>query len=240
VALFFYGVLIILENNNQESLNKKQKNRRKRYKKPTLLIFIAVCFILVPIFNTFYHSIVLKVPIQSVLIGYDWIAIVLMTSCVVTGAGLLFLELWSWYLFLIQASIIIFYNVYNIVVNINYYNLIILSQSLILFILAGYFLRRDVFAPFLSKEVRGFRKAKRRESEIHVEVDNNKFVTQNISNTGIRIFWADCPKKPGDSVKISFLLHSKPINVTGGITRIWNDEVSIAFRKDHENDLESE
>jgi hypothetical protein len=223
-------------------LEKKLKNlfgilkvdRRKRYKKPLLLILIALCFILAPIFNTIYNAIFLNIPLLVVLKSYDFLAIILMTTLIITGIGLLFLKIWSWYLFLIQAAIIIIYNVFNIIEKANYYNVFILAQSLILFLLAGYFLRRDIFEPFFSKEFRGFRKAKRQQAEGTVQIDGEIYPILNISEKGFRVKWSNCPKKSGDPVQISNLerLGSYSAPSMGGITRIWEDEVSIAYRKE--------
>jgi hypothetical protein len=208
-----------------------KRDRRRRYKKPLLLVLIAVCFIFAPLINTLYNAIVLNIPIILVIQGYDISALILMGTCLISGIGLLFLKLWSWYLFLFQALIIISFNVYNIYERANYYNIFILCQSLVLFVFAGYFLRRDVFAPFFTIEARGFRRAKREKAEITVEVDGLSFTAKNISAAGLCVTWPNCPKKPGDEVTISFLLDSEPVSVPGGITRIRNYEVSLAFRK---------
>ena len=106
--------------------------RRKRLKKPILLVIIAICFIFAPVINTLYNAIVLKIPISLVLHGYNFAAVILMGTCIITGIGLLFIRLWSWYLFLIQAAVIISYNVYNIFEKANYYNIFIFVQSFIL------------------------------------------------------------------------------------------------------------
>ena len=207
------------------------RDERKRYQKPFLLLVISVGFILAPVFNTIYNSLFLHINIVHVWRGYHPLAYLLMSICILNGIGLLLLHRWSWYLFLVVAVTILSYNLYCLTEMVNVYNISLFAQSLGLFLVIAYFLRMDILAPFFATEPRGFRKAKRTKTQVNILVDNLKFVTEDISSIGLSVAWPDCNKNIGDEVGISFLMHSKPVEIKAGITRIDKGIVALAFRR---------
>ena len=47
----------------------------------------------------------------------------------------------------------------------------------------------------------------------------------------MRLHCPACPKKTGEALDISFLMHSKPVKIIGEIIAIRGDEVAIDFKE---------
>jgi hypothetical protein len=212
------------------SLSVEYDERRKRLKRPSLLLLIAIGFIFAPVINITFNSLYYDYPFLIILKEFPLPALIILGICPFIGLGLLSLSKWAWYFFAFFSLTAIGYNIYRFFAYPSSYNTGILIFSIIILVITGYFLRRDIYAPFLTDDKRGFRSTKRYSTEVFVIIDKTQYRTIDISSKGLSVKWPSCPKKTGDEVSLSFLLHSKPIELKGGITRIKDDEVAIAFR----------
>ena len=213
---------------------KKSKERRRRLKKPLILTTIGVVFLFLPVFNVIFNSIYYSIPLNESLLTFSTFGIILLLLSPIIGVGILQVQKWGWYAFVMYNFLVIGFNFYTILNRGNIYTYSIFFQSISFFIVIGYFLLRDISAPYFSLIQRGFRSEKRKELQIDVKIDGNIYKTKNISNLGLLVEWPYCTKNPGDEIEIEILGNTTDLNSTSrkaGIVRLIDIDVGIAFRK---------
>lgn len=205
-----------------------KKERRRRIKRPKRITLIALSFILAPLLTTIYNLIFLAVPLNDSFRLYNPISILLLMMAPLVGIGILQVKRWGWYFFLSYIFIIILYNIDLFVAKSNVYYGLSLVQTTILSILAAFFLKHDISAPYFSVIQRGFRRGRRKKMRKIVYIANSEYKTIDISKRGILICWPNCKNKLGDEIKLK--IYKKGKFISGGIVRIDDSNVGIAFR----------
>ena len=77
---------------------------------------------------------------------------------------------------------------------------------------------------------RGWRLQKRKPIEIDVTIDNENKKTKDICKNGFYVNWINCEKEINQEVNVNFKLNDILFDLKGGIVRIDESGVGIAFR----------
>lgn len=125
-----------------------------------------------------------------------------LVGSMVVGAGILRIKRWGWWAFAIYTPVLVLYDVYGFARHPSLYNGGALAQTVIVFGAIGYFMRRDVFAPYLAPVARGFREAERIDLTAPITVNGVARRTQDVSLTGCFILWKGCPHPIGHRLTV--------------------------------------
>lgn len=203
------------------------KERRRRLHRPFVLSFIGICYITSPIFNVLFNSIMYNDELRNAFYRYDNTAVLLLLITPIVGLGILQVRPWGWYSFVLHSLAMLAYNVYNVFNAGNTYNYVIFYNSVLLLGFCAYFLRREISAPYFADEERGFRRSARQLIEKNVVINGHQLKTVDLSDRGLLANWPNCDLSPGNEVHI-LIEGDQPRR--GGIVRIDQDKVGIAFR----------
>lgn len=206
---------------------------RTREKIPFLIQVIGYGLILSPLLNMVFNSLYLGVPLNRILFRYDSLGVVILHLAPVAGAGILTLQSWGYFVFIVYAITVIAYNILMLVRSTDWYNGMILIQSLIFLSLAAFFLGKDRSKPYLSRGKRGFRRSKRHNVVHEVIIGGKRFRTINVSETGMLLAWTDCELAPGAEVYVE--LPNEGESFPAGIVRVGRNVVGIARRNKQNN-----
>jgi hypothetical protein len=244
-------------------INRKWK-KRKRIHRPNTLIAFGIFFLILPFLNyigiaiRFKHMLIEFSNIMGELYSLEMILLVIP---VFVGVGILLVQTWGWWLFIFYAILLTLHNSITIFHDPAVYNLNSLIQTVIAFAAIYYFLKKEVSAPYLFRPKdnlvlsnilenygnmfnipNGWRRAKRRNAEIRINLSNHALVTKNLSSSGFYADWIDPPFQPNDAVQIDFKINDKSYDLKGGVVRVDETGIGIAFRdltKEMKKSLES-
>jgi len=206
--------------------------RRRRLRRPTPLVAFAVLFLLLPLLN--YVAISLNRATLT-----DPLAFAATLSPVgralwlvppIVALGLLWVSRWGWWLFLAYAPTLALYNLVGFSRNPTPFNLAAVAQTLVAFAAMAYFLRRDVYAPYLSSVRRGWRHAPRVPLVAPVAIDGVQYKTVNVSDRGCYVEWSGYSGAIGDSLSLQLTLGGDAFSLEAGAVRIDRAAVGVAFR----------
>ena len=209
-------------------------NKRKRISRPKTLLFFGLFFLSIPIWNYFSVAYYNQVPITAVKLvfkNFQVIEILILISSLIVGIGLLLVKRWGWYSFLVYAALFILYNLYTLISNPILYNIGAFVQTLLGFLAITYFLRKDISAPYFKLYPRGWRGEIRYPIQIAVKVNSDTRTTRDFSETGFYVDWQNCDLNLNQEVQIEISKDKDIIHLVGGIVRIDENGVGIAFRK---------
>lgn len=206
---------------------------RVRIKRPFSLIFFGIFFILLPVINYASKVIWYGVSIfsfEAIYQSFGTVGSVLLLLSIIVGIGLLIPQKWGWFAFVIYAPLLITYNAASLINNQSSYNIGALIQSIIAFLAIGYFLQRDKLSVYLNIYPRGWRLKKRKEISIPISINDKFYKSKNIGVRGVYILFTDCPFSLTEEVNLKMDLNGKEIATKGGVARIDQDGVGIAYR----------
>jgi hypothetical protein len=210
------------------------KERRRRFRKPVLLLGFSILILLLPISN--YIGMSMKYNFNwyepHFLIKNanlpEWI---LLISALLSGLGLLFVKRWGWWLFVLSSFTFISYNSYMFLTIPNSATKGPLIQTLLIVAALSYFLRKDIFNPYMKLYKRGWRFLKRYPIYTGININDKIYKTENISLGGAFVKWPDCNLKINTEVTVYFELHKEGFMTKAGIaTIVPGYGVGIAFR----------
>lgn len=90
---------------------------------------------------------------------------------IVVGAGLLAVRRWAWRAFVVYAPAFAILDIYGFANAPTWFNAGALAETVFAFGAMAYFIRRDIFAPYLAEQDRGFRDRTRHNMTVPVLVD---------------------------------------------------------------------
>ena len=81
------------------------------------------------------------------------------------------------------------------------------------------------------KHRRGWRLLKRFPVEIDVSIGDKTFLTENVGNGGMQVYWPDCDQPVNAPLKLAFNLSGEEFQLVAGVAvRTTDGQVGIAFR----------
>jgi hypothetical protein len=220
-------------------------NKRARLSRPKTLLIFGLIFLIIPFVNYYFLASNMGLPLTKfriVLFHSDIFALVLLLMAFVVGAGLLLVQRWGWYFFLFYATCLIVYDLHLFLFNFKLENFVFLFNSLVGLTAVFYFVRKDISAPYFKMYPRGWRLQKRKPIEVDVEIDSKQFKTTDLSSGGFYLLWNECPYEINQRVTFTLKLEDKTHFLQGGLVRIDENGVGIAFRNNSslvEKDLAS-
>ena len=175
-------------------------------RRPPLLIAIGVLFLAVlPVVNFVVRARVLHIALTAplhVVASFSGVEKAILAGSIVVGAGVLAVQRWGWWLFVVYAPLFAIYDLYLFKTNPILFNIGALAETVVAFAAMAYFLRRDIYAPFLAEEDRGFRDMGRFDITVPIVVDDVKRRTRDVSEDGCFVIWRTCPHEVGHIVTV--------------------------------------
>ena len=212
------------------------KNRRKRMSRPPAMIVFGTLLIALPFLNygwfTLQYGIppILVKPAFQAIMNHEPFFLVLFPLSVGAGAGLIAVQKWGWYAFLVYAILLIPHNAVVALQSSKSTNWSILVTSIIAFAAAFYFLKKDIRAPFLNMSPRGWRWQNRSPLQIPVIINGKEGLTLDFSPTGMYVELDDTLLEASDPVTVQLYLRGRLREIAGGIVRVDDNGVGVAFR----------
>ena len=199
-----------------------------KIKRPWLHHVIILGYALAPLANFAIFSIFSPYPLSYVFKNFFnffgvFGTIVLATEPFVALA-LYMVRKESFYLFIAHAILCLVQNILSLAHSSNYYNLGILLGSITLLAIVVFIIQRDFRAPYMHILPRSWRLDKRRDIEVGINVNNKKYMTGDISLTGV--FIRNIDLEPGDEVKIN--IDAFDFSTTASVVRV--DETGSGLR----------
>lgn len=202
------------------------------HRRPPLVWAFAAFFLLLPAFNYVaraYRKGLSVVDTARVLEGFGPVGQALLAGGVLVGVGLLSVRVWGWWLFVVYAPLLTLYDLYLFVGHPVLYNVGALAQTALGFLAVGYFLRRDIYAPYLARTRRGWRGGRRHALELPVDVDGVARATRDLSAGGCFVVWPGCDLAPGTQVRVGFELGGQSFELPARVARVDDMGAGLAF-----------
>lgn len=207
--------------------------RRNRISIPITIKIISIILILSPVYN-----LVLKLTaegwsfkIESILklqfLFHDYFFLFVPVIC---GIGLLRVKKWSWYLFLFYSSVLIFFNLFFTIKNYSKLNVYSLLESIITFSAMVYFLQKNISAPYFKLYPRGWRLEKRNPLNVKIKLNDEEFLTRDISDKGFYIDLRNLSLEINEKVEIEIFGTENSKIFKAGLVRIDESGAGFAFR----------
>ncbi len=207
--------------------------RRRRLRRPASLTVFGALFLGLPLLNYVSIAYRLSIPLTHVTLIFanlNALEIILLLGALPVGAGLLLVKKWGWWSFLAYSLILIAYNGFVFLTKPFGENLGALLLTIVGCVAMGWFMRRDISAPYLKLYPRGWRMQRRRPLVFEIEVDGIVRRTKDAGQRGVYVDWPHCRQNPGDAVDVAFRLNNNQYRLTGGVVRVDEDGAGIAFR----------
>ncbi|MDX1959241.1 MAG: PilZ domain-containing protein [Leptospiraceae bacterium] len=212
-------------------------DRRKRARIPKPVLFVGLVCIAYPFLNYYNLTSYYSLPLSGFSILWSELNIVqkfLLFLPLVSGVGILLIQKFGYYSFLLNAGLLIFFNLYAIFrypIARNWFSLI---EVIIVSSICIYLLRKDISIPFLNQFSRGFRRARRKPVQIPIRIfildDSLTFTTINLSYRGFSVSWENCPLEINSETKVQFSILEKKFDQSVGVVRKEGTLVAFAFR----------
>jgi len=199
-----------------------------------MLVFFATMFLILPFLNYWGLSWKFGLPWylpHRVIAAISNPERVWLATTLIVGIGLAGIRRWGWWLFLVSSIGFVVYNAVMFCVYPIGPNRGAVLHTLAVLCALGYFLRRDIFPPYLARYRRGWRLLKRYPIQAKARVNDAEYTTTNISLGGFYALWPDCNLKPNSDVKIVLDLEGEHFESRGGIAIVNGGKgVGISFR----------
>ena len=208
-------------------------DRRRRLKRPFSLTVFGFIFLSLPLVRYFQvcyeKNISYDYPLFFIQ-SLDTLDLILLFAPLIVAAGTLIIKPWGWYFFLAYSALLICYNLYRF-----FHESAIYNFSTVLFSFLGalaviFFTSKDISAPYLRMTRRGWRRHLRRNIQVKIKVNNTRRTTRDINELGAYVKWSKCELDLSEEVDVSFSTPSIRYHIKGGIVRIDDDGIGIAFR----------
>jgi hypothetical protein len=164
----------------------------------------------------------------AVLAGASPIALAMIFFPLLVGIGLLTVSRWGWWLFVVYAPALCLYSIYVLIRRPVLFNVGALAQTVIAFAAIRYFLRRDIYAPYLADAPRGWRGKTRLSRSLDVTVDGKSLKTRDVSELGCYLLWPASGKASGDAIKVHVSMGGREVELAGTVARV--DEAGLGVR----------
>lgn len=236
----------------QDKETKQKWKKRKRINRPKTLLGFGIFFLILPLVN--YIGIAIRfqhrlVEFSNIMEELHSLEIILLFTPVFVSIGILTVQTWGYYLFLFYAIILTLHNTITLFRDPAVYNYNSFIQTIIVFGAVFYFLKKEISAPYLFrpqdnivlsnvfenfrsifKIPNGWRRAKRKNAEIRINLSNHSLSTKNFSEAGFYADWIDPPFNPSEEVQIDFSINQQAYKVKGGVVRVDETGIGVAFR----------
>lgn len=213
----------------------KKEDRRKRLSKPRALLVFGAVFMVLPVLNYFLVAYRLEIHYSLVAIVFSRMpahTLVMLGLPFVVGIGLLQVKKWGWWAFLCYAVLLLSHNTVSFIIDPGYYNFGSIFNSLIFFIAIVYFTRKDISAPYFKMYPRGWRLQQRKPVVMKIKVNEMQLETNDFTQSGFYVEWADHDLSPGDEVQVRVTpAEGEERVLTGGVVRVDAAGAGIAFRR---------
>ena len=209
------------------------RERRRRIRRPWTLKLFGVLFLALPIINYLGAAFAQGVSpryYQIIFRSLNPIELAFLGLAVLTGIGLLMVKKWGWWLTLFFSGALSLYNLVVFFMTFSVYNLGALFMTIFGVTAIIYSTWKDISAPYMKMYPRGWRYQIRRPVSVSVRVNDLEFESRDMSRRGLFVNWVDCDLSPGDPVLINFELNGNAYDLAGGIVRMDEGGVGIAFR----------
>ncbi len=241
-----------MQNINELPEAKQKWKKRKRIHRPKTLIFFGLFFLILPFINYIGIAIRFKhrlVEFSNIFGELHSLEIIILIIPVFVAIGILMVQTWGYFLFLFYAILLTAHNAITIFRDPALYNYNSFFQTIIIFGAVFYFLKKEISAPYLFrpkdnlvlsnilenyssyfKIPNGWRRAKRAEVKIQVNLSNHNLVTKNFSSSGFYADWIEPSLNPSEEVPVVFKINNQDYNLKGGVVRVDENGIGIAFR----------
>ncbi len=205
-------------------------------KRPPLLIAFGLYFLVIlPISNIVARAWVKSVSLTDAvqLAGeFSRLEWAILAVSLVVGAGILRVERWAWWLFVFYAPLFATYDAIIFSRNPNLFNVGALLQTIIAFGAVAYFVRRDIYAPFLAEQARGFRDRTRHAITVPIVINGEERTTVDVSEDGCFVLWPQCAGEVGDTVSVDVNVGGEHfVRESAEVARKTPEGIGISFNK---------
>lgn len=210
-----------------------RRDRRRRLAPPLLVTAVAIGFLLLPVANYVAHAIARGIPLGAVgrvIATFSGVAKVLWLTPIVVGIGLFTVSRWGYWAFLAYGVALVLYDAILLVRAPSVFNFGAIVQTVLVLGALTYFLRRDIYEPFLAPERRGFRRHARQRVALTGRIDGVERRLVDLSAGGCLVEWPDCSRLPGGSVQLDLTFDEETLSLSCGVVRIDGNRVGLAFR----------
>lgn len=194
-------------------------------KRPPFVLVFGGYFLVMPL---------LYLPIvgKNMLLGRGHVVVPLafiLVGSLVVGVSLIAARRWSLWVFYLYSLLLGIYDINVLLANPNVFNFGVMLQLGILIMAGGYFMRPDVWAPYLAPQKRPWRRFARKPAEVTVRIDEHHFTTRDISSTGLYAVPGSETLTLGTKVTIEFTAPPAETRVEGTIVRLDPEGFGVAF-----------
>lgn len=210
------------------------QERRHRYNKPFLITLFSSLLLVMLVSNYLGMLIKYDLPFYKihVLVSRARLAeIILLSSCLLSGIGLFMVTRWGWWVFIFSGFLFIIHNLYWFLKVPATFTPGPVIQTTFIILSLLYFVKVDVFTPYMMINRRGWRRLKRYSVGIYVKINNEIHLLQNLSIGGFYVLWPDCNLTLNQEISVYFKLEGKEFSCRAGVASIVpNHGAGIAFR----------
>jgi hypothetical protein len=198
-----------------------------------MLVIIGLVFILFPFANYLLLSFLYRIPLNEPVLLFNKLNPLgnfLAFFLIIVGVGLLSITRWGWYLFLFYMPVFILYSLISYFITPDTYYLTVMILSAFGFLAIIFFTRKNISVPYMHIHRRGWRMQKRIPIGLDISVNGTERKTRDFGEKGFFLSWPDCPQQLGAEVDIFFTFNNENFHFVGGIVRVEETGVGIAFR----------
>lgn len=208
--------------------------RRKRLKRPRILFVLASVIVLMPFSNyvgmaLFRHLSPFNViDVFSSLTFREYLFLI---SSLGAGIGLIMIRKWGWWLFIIAGFVFVLQNIYIFIINSASLQPGPILHTSIIAVALAYFLRKDIFIPYLKIHRHGWRFFPRYKLQIPIIVDGVERETENISAGGCFVIWPEHSYESSQGIRVKFHLDENVYEFDAGVaSTVAGVGIGVAFR----------
>ncbi len=203
--------------------------------KPKMLLLIGSIYLLLPFVNFIQIKLQFHTSWFGTVAHYPLVGAILLLTAPIVAIGLFQVKRWGYLLFFAHAFVLILYNLYFALKYSEVSYAGSLFRSVVGLLLLFYFLRREIYSPYLALYPRGFRRKNRVDVTVRVKLENEQFITRDLSPLGMFLKQTDSSKlKPqlGDRHTFLLTLDNEEISIPGTVMRLDSDGIGVAFQPD--------
>jgi hypothetical protein len=208
-----------------------RRERRKRIRRPIALSIFAIFLMVEPMLQLIGLSIWKDISIRDILESLSYLQLVFLFFPIVPGFGLYQVKKWGWFSFLVYSVCLIAFNIFATFKNPSNYNWIALSETIFVFFMMFYFLRKDISAPYFKMYPRGWRGEEREPIRKKVNISGIWTWTKDISDSGFYAEWDGEDLQLGSEL-VAFFEEDSNTKRKVGVVRIDEAGVGFAYRGD--------
>ena len=200
------------------------------FKKPPPLVVIGAIYLLLPAFNVLSLMARFRVGLVAALLHFPLAGHALMLAAPVVAVGLFRVRRWAYFLFLGHAAVLLCYNLYFVLKYSHSYYWLSLFQTGCGIAVIGYFLRREVSAPYLSLVPRGWRHHLRQKVVCGAEVDGKRHLTNDLSETGCFLVETGDALRLGQRLRLALETGAEArLHLSGRVIRLGPEGCGVRF-----------